>query len=101
MLTLIRSKYRLGDTVLGVVNVNRSNSSARVLRMAAVLESHEEIEPTLSTLPAARVHRTTRKVHAEFHNCTLCVSQSSFSLPIPSGATPDFLTSGGEIVERH
>ncbi|CAO1637659.1 unnamed protein product [Parajaminaea phylloscopi] len=94
VLTLVKSKYRLGDTVLGVVNINRPNVSARVIRVAAVLESHEEIEPSLSTLPASRVHKLTRKVHTECHECTLFAGQSSFSLPIPSGATPDFLTSG-------
>lgn len=94
VLTLIKSKYRLGDTILGLVNINRPQAVAKVVRVAAVLESYEEIEPSLSTLPASRVQKLTRKVHAEHHEATLDSGQSCFSLPIPSGATPDFLTSG-------
>lgn len=43
-----------------------------------------------------RVQRMTRKVHAEHHSSALDTGQSSFALPIPSGATPDFSTSGGK-----
>lgn len=102
VLTLIKSKYRLGDTILGVVSINRPTaatataSTPRVVRIAALLESYEEVEPTLATLPSARSMRMTRKVHAEHHESTLGLGQTSFQLPIPSGASPDFETSGGE-----
>ncbi|PWN28589.1 Rgp1-domain-containing protein [Jaminaea rosea] len=100
VLTLIKSKYRLGDTILGVVSINRPTaatataSTPRVVRIAALLESYEEVEPTLATLPSARSMRMTRKVHAEHHESTLGLGQTSFQLPIPSGASPDFETSG-------
>lgn len=93
VLTLIKSKYRLGDTVNGVVTINGAAAIARVVRIAATLETHEEIESTLSTLPQARAQKMTRKVHAEYHENTLDLGQVCFSLPIPSGATPDFVTS--------
>ncbi|PWO00113.1 Rgp1-domain-containing protein [Tilletiopsis washingtonensis] len=93
VLTLVKSKYRLGDTVLGVVSTNFPGAVARVVRVAAALETHESIEPTLATLPAARGARMTKVVHAEAHECALDVGQVGFQLPIPSGATPDFVTS--------
>jgi hypothetical protein len=93
VLTLIKSKYRLGDTIHGIVTINSTQANARVVRFAATLESHEEIESTLSTLPASRSQRMTRKVYAEYHENTLQFGQVGFSLPIPSGATPDFSTS--------
>lgn len=93
VLTLIKSKYRLGDTVHGVVTMNGSQSIARVVRFAATLESHEEIESTLSTLPSTRAQKMTRVIHSESHENTLELGQVGFQLPIPSGATPDFVTS--------
>lgn len=97
VLTLIKSKYRLGDTVSGVVTMNKSGSVARVVRIAATLESHEAIQPDLSTLPQNRVARMTKVLHSECHQSTLNAGQASFALPIPSGATPDFVTSAGEL----
>ncbi|PWN44628.1 Rgp1-domain-containing protein [Ceraceosorus guamensis] len=97
VLTLIKSKYRLGDTVSGVVTMNRSGSVARVVRIAATLESHEAIQSDLSTLPQNRVAKMTKVVHSECHQSTLDSGQASFALPIPSGATPDFVTSAVKI----
>ena len=94
VLTFVKSKFRLGDTVSGVVTMNRSRSIARVVRIAATLETHEAIEPTLATLPSARSRQMTKRVHAEFHQDTLDAGQVGFQLTIPSGATPDFVTSG-------
>jgi hypothetical protein len=92
-LTLIKSKYRLGDVVMGVVTINAADCIAKVVRVAATLESHEEIEATLATLPPGRVQKLTRIVHASCHDSTLDAGQAHFSLPIPSGATPNFETS--------
>lgn len=98
ILTLVKSKYRLGDTVTGVVTINSADSIARVVRIAALLETHEEIESTLATLPSARSQRITRTVHASFHDSTLDAGQACFSLPIPSGATPNFDTSAVRLI---
>lgn len=34
VLTLVKSKYRLGDSILGVVNINRVGAVARVVRVS-------------------------------------------------------------------
>lgn len=98
ILTLVKSKYRLGDTITGVVTINASDSIARVVRIAAFLESHEEIESTLATLPSGRSQKITKTVHASFHDSTLDAGQACFSLPIPSGATPNFDTSAVRLI---
>ncbi|KAE8265183.1 hypothetical protein A4X09_0g6736 [Tilletia walkeri] len=94
VLTLVRSRYRLGDTVQGVVSMNTKGALTRIVRVAVTLESHEDIEPTLSTVtPVTKSIKLTRVVHAEHHESTLDKGRVPFSLSIPSGATPDFKTS--------
>ena len=94
ILTLVRSRYRLGETITGVININNQHSLARIARMSATLETFEEIQPTIATLPAGRLQRATRMVHAEHHESVLDKGRASFSLCIPSGASPEFVTSG-------
>lgn len=67
-----------------------------ISQVAATLETYEEVQPTIALLPTGRMQRLTKVVHAEFHESTLDKGRATFSLPIPSGATPDFVTSGGE-----
>ncbi|KAK0528295.1 Golgi membrane exchange factor (Ric1p-Rgp1p) subunit [Tilletia horrida] len=94
VLTLVRSRYRLGDTVQGVVTINAPTALTRIVRLAVTLESHEDIEPTLSMVaPVSKAVKATRIVHAEHHESTLDKGRVPFSLSIPSGATPDFKTS--------
>lgn len=94
VLTLARSRYRLGDTVQAILRVNQAEALVRVVRVSAVLESHEEIDGTLALLPHARAEKLTRQVHAVHHESTLDTEQTTLSLTIPSGATPEFATSG-------
>lgn len=54
------------------------------------------IETTVSIKPASQVRQLTRRLHAEHHETTLDSGRAGFALAIPSGATPDFATSGGE-----
>lgn len=91
-LTLVKSAYRLGETVNGSVVIN--SGDGRVLRVSARLETHELIETTISTRPAPQVRQITRRLHAEHHETTLDSARVGFALAIPSGATPDFGTSG-------
>jgi len=94
VLTLVRSRYRLGDTVQGVVSMNAKGALTRIVRVAVTLESHEDIEPSLSVItPVHKAIKATRIVHAEHHESTLDKARVPFSLSIPSGATPDFKTS--------
>ncbi|KAI5478593.1 Rgp1 family protein [Pseudohyphozyma bogoriensis] len=91
-LTLVKSAYRLGETVNGSVVIN--SSEGRVLRVSARLETHELIETTISTRSAPQVRAATRRLHAEHHETTIDSARIGFALAIPSGATPDFATSG-------
>ncbi|SPO27730.1 uncharacterized protein UTRI_04231_B [Ustilago trichophora] len=94
VLTLVRSRYRLGETITGVININNVESLARIARMSATLETFEEVQPSIATLPPGRLQRATRIVHAEHHESVLDKGRAGFSLCIPSGASPEFVTSG-------
>lgn len=94
VLTLVRSRYRLGETITGVVNINSQQSLARIARMSATLETFEEVQPSIATLPPGRLQRATKIVHAQHHESVLDKGRASFSLCIPSGASPEFVTSG-------
>ncbi|TKY84508.1 hypothetical protein EX895_006409 [Sporisorium graminicola] len=94
VLTLVRSRYRLGETITGVININNHQSLARIARMSATLETFEEVQPSIATLPPGRLQRATKIVHAEHHESVLDKGRASFSLCVPSGASPEFVTSG-------
>ncbi|KAJ1036724.1 hypothetical protein NDA10_004996 [Ustilago hordei] len=98
VLTLVRSRYRLGETITGVININNSQSLARIARMSAVLETLEEIQPSIATLPAGPSQRATRIVHAEHHESVLDKGRAAFDLSIPSSASPEFVTSGVKLI---
>lgn len=62
--------------------------------MSARLESHEQIETTISLKKAGQVRSATKKIHSEQHEISVSAGRLALSLSIPSGATPDFATSG-------
>lgn len=62
--------------------------------MSARLETHELVETSIATKSAAQLRQLTRRLHAEHHETTLDSARVGFALSIPSGATPDFATSG-------
>ncbi|OCF35443.1 hypothetical protein I316_02995 [Kwoniella heveanensis BCC8398] len=96
VLTLIKTTYRLGETVLGVVTFNEPDTERRVLKFSAFLESHELIPQPLLPPPGNHQPPLTR-LHAE-HRSSYVVSSSrlAFSLDIPSDATPAFSLAAGE-----
>lgn len=94
VLTLARAKYRLGDSVQALVRMNAPDAMVRIVRIAASLESHEEIDASMALLPTGRIQKATTQVYATHHENTLDTRQTSFALVIPSGATPEFVTSG-------
>ena len=115
VLTLIKSTYRLGESVLGVVTFNQPSSERRVLKVGsapcvyrprsfqfcAYLESHEIIPENLLPLsPSSAGHSRQpplTRLHAEHLSAyAIHTSQLSFSLDIPSDATPAFSVSAGE-----
>ncbi|KAH9487327.1 RAB6A-GEF complex partner protein 2 [Psilocybe cubensis] len=88
VLTFTKSAYRLGETVTGVVEINERTSRARVLKLSAILESHETLPSTISP-PSSAKHL--RRAHAESHcSFTLNTLRTTFSLDIPSDASPAF-----------
>lgn len=63
-------------------------------QVSARLETHELIETSIATKTAPQVRQITRRLHSEHHETTLDSARIGFALAIPSGATPDFATSG-------
>ncbi|KAI6040056.1 Rgp1-domain-containing protein [Pisolithus marmoratus] len=94
VLTFPKSAYRLGETVLGVVELNEVRSRARVLSLSALLEAQERLPGPIST--AGNV-RHMRRLHAEHHSsCVASTLRTTFSLDIPSDASPAFQVQIGE-----
>lgn len=93
VLTLARTRYRLGDAVQALVRLNLPEARVRVVRLAASLETHEEVDASLAQLPPQRTQRQTRQVYATHHTTTLDTRQLGIVLTLPSGATPAFATS--------
>ncbi|KAF8446407.1 Rgp1-domain-containing protein [Boletus edulis BED1] len=88
VLTFTKSAYRLGETVLGVVELNERQSRSRVLSLSAMLESQETLP---SQIASAGNLRHMRRVHAEHHaSLVSSVLRTTFSLDIPSDASPAF-----------
>ncbi|KAF7974927.1 hypothetical protein HWV62_10965 [Athelia sp. TMB] len=90
-LTFTKSAYRLGETVLGVVELNARDSPARVLSMSAMLETHESLPAALAP-PAATHRRVLAEHHASFVVSSL---RTTFALDIPSDAAPAFQVHSG------
>lgn len=100
VLTLVKTTYRLGETVTGVVTFN-AHPDRRVLKLNAYLETYEVIpEPLLppSASSAGRSrHPELRRLHAEQRTAYgQFTSRTAFSLDIPSDATPAFTLAAGE-----
>ncbi|KAH7923767.1 Rgp1-domain-containing protein [Leucogyrophana mollusca] len=94
VLTFTKSAYRLGETVLGVVELNDRSSRSRVLSLSAMLEAQESLPSLLSS--AGNV-RHMRRVHAEHYSSFVSSSlRTTFSLDIPSDASPAFQVQIGE-----
>ncbi|KAK1217397.1 Golgi membrane exchange factor (Ric1p-Rgp1p) subunit [Marasmius sp. AFHP31] len=87
VLTFSKSAFRLGETVLGVVEVNERQSRARVLKLSAHLETSEVLPSYLSPTSPSPMKR----LHASHHcNFVLGSLRTTFSLDIPSDASPAF-----------
>ncbi|KAF8638674.1 hypothetical protein AX17_002019 [Amanita inopinata Kibby_2008] len=95
VLTFTKSAYRLGETVLGVVEFNERRGRARVLQMSAMLEAHEKLPSNISSSPPDSVYM--KRIHAEQHQSfVMSILRSTFSLDIPSDASPAFQIGVGE-----
>jgi len=88
VLTFTKVAYRLGETVLGVVELNEPSSRARVLKLSALLEAHESLPGSISSSQGSR---HLRRVHAEQHSSFMTSTlRTTFSLDIPPDASPAF-----------
>ena len=103
VLTFPKSAYRLGETVLGVVEINEPWTRSRVLsvsasdaasvafdpravQLSAMLEAQERLPGPIAT---AGNTRHMRRVHAEHHASFVASTlRTTFSLDIPSDASP-------------
>lgn len=116
VLMFTKSAYRLGETALGVVELNSRPGRARVLKvcmlvslswsltegyrlgqLSAYLESHESLPGCISSATPSAAAQT-RRVHAESHSSfTSSTLRTTFSLDIPPDASPAFqVISSGE-----
>ncbi|EIW86174.1 Rgp1-domain-containing protein [Coniophora puteana RWD-64-598 SS2] len=87
VLTFTKSAYRLGETILGAVELNERTSRAKVLSLSAFLEAHEALPSSLAGSSA----RSARRVHAEHYASFVAGSRrTTFTLNIPSDASPAF-----------
>ncbi|KAG8220206.1 Rgp1-domain-containing protein [Butyriboletus roseoflavus] len=89
-----KKAYRLGETVLGVVELNERQGRSRVLSLSAMLESQETLP---SQIASAGNMRHMRRVHAEHHaSLVSSVLRTTFALDIPSDASPAFRVQLGD-----
>ncbi|KAG8951556.1 hypothetical protein FRC04_005842 [Tulasnella sp. 424] len=91
VLTFVKTAFRLGETVTGVVEFNGLQTRGRVLKFSAVLETQEMLPPHLAE-PSSQVRsRALKRVHAEHHSAMVidCL-RAPFMLDIPSDASPGF-----------
>ncbi|KAI5122696.1 hypothetical protein M0805_009749 [Coniferiporia weirii] len=89
VLTFTKSAYRLGETVVGVAEINERTGRACVLKLSALLESHETLPSSLT--PPSAPPKKSRKLHAEYHSAlTASTLRTTFTLDIPPDAAPAF-----------
>ncbi|KAJ3783365.1 Rgp1-domain-containing protein [Lentinula aff. detonsa] len=98
VLTFIKSAFRLGETIHGVVELNERQSQARVVQLSAHLETHESLPYPISTTPnTTAATRQLKRVHVEYHSSfVLSTLRTTFALDIPSDASPAFQIKVGD-----
>jgi len=96
VLTLLRPAYRLGETVLGSINLTPppSTPQQKVFILTISLESSERVDTSLALRSANSIARVTKKIHASATECALFAREIGFALEIPLAATPTFETTG-------
>ncbi|KIK65894.1 hypothetical protein GYMLUDRAFT_70155 [Collybiopsis luxurians FD-317 M1] len=102
VLTFIKSAFRLGETIHGVVELNERIGRARVVQLSAHLETHESLPYPISTTPnTPSAVRQLKRVHVEHHSSfVLSTLRTTFALDIPSDASPAFQIKVGDDTEH-
>ncbi|KAG9018182.1 hypothetical protein FRB90_011931 [Tulasnella sp. 427] len=91
VLTFVKTAFRVGETVMGVVEFNGLQTRGRVLKFSAVLETQETLPPQIAEQAAQARARGLKRVHAEHHSSMVMDSlRAPFMLEIPSDASPGF-----------
>ncbi|KAL0083585.1 Rgp1-domain-containing protein [Phycomyces blakesleeanus] len=91
-LHLIKTAYRLGEPVMGVLDFQ--GAALSTFEVSILLESSEIVEPSIALRQPQHIARISRKCHAEHHSFCLGHRRLAFSLPIPAIASPEFQTTG-------
>lgn len=94
-LTLPRISYRLGESVIAVLDFSKSNVACH--HVSVFLESSESVDAIYSIKTKQQVVSHTRVCHGEAHRNTLNSVRIAISLPIPPNATSDFQTTAGNL----
>ena len=92
VILLMRSAYRLGETVPVAVDFHDSRISCFTLH--ATLETSETINPALALRSKASIQRVTRRIHASHLESTISAERVFFNPLIPANATAEFFTTG-------
>ncbi|GJJ73751.1 RAB6A-GEF complex partner protein 2 [Entomortierella parvispora] len=90
-LSLIKTRFKLGETVHGVISF--TSREIPTYQISVTLETVEVIEPSYACRSAVQTSKLTKRVHAELHESCIDTMRTSFSLCIPPTATPEFKTS--------
>lgn len=118
VLTFTKAAYRLGETILGVVELNARAGRSRVLKvcdlyhhsenrvtlfrkLSVVLEAHESLPTSISSPPPSS-SRQMRRIHAEHHSSFVASTlRTTFALDIPPDASPAFQVELSSAVSGH
>ncbi|KAI8908980.1 Rgp1-domain-containing protein [Gorgonomyces haynaldii] len=87
-LNMQRSSYRLGDSVMLVLNF--SKSTVPCYHVSVYLESSEVVDNAYALRSKPQVLYHTRVCYGSVHQNTLNTKRLALQLPIPQNATPDF-----------
>ncbi|KAJ3222574.1 hypothetical protein HK099_002128 [Clydaea vesicula] len=87
---LLRSTYRLGETVTGVINF--ANSTIPCYQISLFLENCETIELPYALQSKLQTIKQTRRVYSEHHKNVLNAKRCNINLNIPIFASPDIST---------
>lgn len=93
ILTLTQSKYRLGDTIRGVLTINQSQAGTRIVRAKVQLECYEEIQPDVRRLETARSAQLTTRVIESTEEALTDMGQWAWELTVSPTLAPSFHTS--------
>lgn len=92
-LKLPRSNYRLGDSVVGVLDLK--DAELCCYHVSIILESLERVEPAFALRPMREIMRNSARRHADAHMRCHGRRRVAFELWAPSWGTSDFETTVG------